>query len=879
LLKSIGKYKINGMIARGTKCKVYLAQDPNLSIQVAIKVFDCQIEVDKYSLNEARQEQQHKAKKTQIDFINESKILHQLSSAPHIVPFMEFDFTEAKQPFIVMPYYKRSLADLLGTENKLSTRQTLLITQQILSGLASIHAAGLVHLDIKPANILLDDNDQVLIADFGISIAKVASVLKKPEASALPDTDKTGIGSQYYASPEQLKDAQNATVQSDIYAVAALMYRCLSAQQFSTTQLPLNKLNPSIDEQVSSLVALGLSTSPEHRPESAKQMAESIANIIKRFEDEISGEGQNDDPEATRIWVNRAAVNNNMDALKESIQQTLLKEGEITPFHFSRLALLAKAELHETFSAQWLNQCIQQAQSQLARESANAAAFFLWVEQVNDAINTSSQKTASLKRAFLKRASHKPGIAKQTTGLSEQTKQHLIELGNTTLNIPTQEVASIIERKLLTNQGEGIDTSSSVAGYERKSRGRFLSAILIIALAFFIPWWLYSDRTPISRDDADLAAISNIDGESVANNSSSGGSRTQVRSDENFLNDISQIQIENSHSVDTSSGKIQIILQVQPSDAGVVLQSMQGISVSNKNVQQGEYWLRVSKNGYKTVSKKIMIDANPYIINEQLALSDTRYFIGNTDRTVADGIPVEFILLPRDAMQVSAEATKPLGSRIRMMSFEVTNQLYSACVNDGKCATSKKLSTDPRYRTFSLPEHPVVNVSWYDITEQFIPWLSAQIGSSLRLPTKHEWEFAAAGTADNNAKTYSWGPRVQMNSAHCRNCGSVNSGSINSGSVNNSRVNSTMPVRSFAANNWQLYDMHGNVQEWTISCPQPSSSLTLKSTLAPRCDLAIVKGGSWLSDKSELAISIDDYLKKTVRSHTTGFRLVEEVNE
>lgn len=869
MLKSIGKYKINGMIARGTNCKVYLAQDPNLSIQMAIKVFDCQIEVDKYSLNEARQEQLHETKKTQIDFINESKILHQLSSAPHIVPFMEFDFTEAKQPFIVMPYYKRSLADLLGTENKLSTRQTLLITQQILSGLASIHAVGLVHLDIKPANILLDDNDQVLIADFGISIAKVASVLKKPEASALPDTDKTGIGSQYYASPEQLEDAQNATIQSDIYAVAALMYRCLSAQQFSTTQLPLNKLNPSIDEQVSSLVALGLSTSPEHRPESAKQMAESIANLIKRFEDEISGEGQNDDPEATRIWVNRAAVNNNMDALKKSIQHTLLKEGEITPFHFSRLALLAKAELHETFTEQWLNQYIQQTKSQLARENANAAALFLWVEQVNDAINAASQKTA-----FLKRASHKPGLAKQTTGLSDQTKQNLIELGNTLLNIPTQEVASIIKRKLLANRGNGIDTSSYVAGHERKSRGRFLSAIFIVAMAFFIPWWLYSDKTAISGDDADLAAISNVDGESVANNSLSGGSRTRVGSDENILNDISQIQIENSHLVDISPGNIQIMLQVQPSDASVVLQSMQGIPVSNENVQLGEYWLRVSKNGYKTVSKKIMVDANPYIINEQLALSDTRYFIGNTDRTVADGIPLEFILLPREATQVSAQASESVDSRIRMMSFEVTNQLYSACVNDGKCATSKKLSTDPRYRTFSLPEHPVVNVSWYDITEQFIPWLSAQTGSKLRLPTKNEWELAAAGTVDNSAKVYSWGPKVQMNSAHCRNCASVNNSS-----VNDSRVNSTMPVRSFAANNWQLYDMHGNVQEWTSSCPQPSSSLTLTSTLAPRCDLAIVKGGSWLSDKSELAISIDDFLKKTVRSHTTGFRLVEEVNE
>jgi formylglycine-generating enzyme required for sulfatase activity len=225
--------------------------------------------------------------------------------------------------------------------------------------------------------------------------------------------------------------------------------------------------------------------------------------------------------------------------------------------------------------------------------------------------------------------------------------------------------------------------------------------------------------------------------------------------------------------------------------------------------------------------------------------------------------------LPKKTVELGAEATKLEKARIRMMSFEVTNQLYSACVSDGKCATSTKLSTDPRYRTFSLPQHPAVNVSWYDITEQFIPWLSAQTNSELRLPTKHEWEFAAAGTVDGSSKTYSWGTRMQMNSAHCRNCSSANQ----------DRVNTTMPVRSFTANSWQLYDMHGNVQEWTSTCPQPRSTLSPQSNLAPRCDLAIVKGGSWLSDKFDLAISIDDFLKKTVRSHTTGFRLVEEVNE
>jgi formylglycine-generating enzyme required for sulfatase activity len=162
-----------------------------------------------------------------------------------------------------------------------------------------------------------------------------------------------------------------------------------------------------------------------------------------------------------------------------------------------------------------------------------------------------------------------------------------------------------------------------------------------------------------------------------------------------------------------------------------------------------------------------------------------------------------------------------------------------------------------------------MNVSWFDVNEQFIPWLAEQTGSRLRLPTKVEWEFAAASSPENIAKKYSWGASMPINKAHCKNCNASNEGSLNT----------TMPVRSFAPNDWQLFDMHGNVQEWTSTCPQPYTAKTSDSLLRPRCDLAVVKGGSWLSDTSQLVISEDDFLKKTVKSHTTGFRLVEETHE
>jgi serine/threonine protein kinase len=854
LLKSIGKYKVKGLIARGARSQVYLAQDPHLSVQLAIKVFDCQLFDNQ---NSDASVEQHKIKNWQADFISESKILHQLSSAPHVVSFMEFDFTDTKQPYIVMPYYKRSLADLLGSQNKLSMHKTLLIAQQILTGLRYIHEAGLVHLDIKPANVLLDDNDQVQIADFGTSISKVTPAIK--HASNL---FKRGIGSLYYASPEQLIDAQNSTTKSDIYAVSALMYRCLTGGHYSEIKQPVNIVNPNIDHEVSQVIELGLSSEPKQRPASAKQMALTIENILAKCATQIyaSGREQSDDPEATRVWESHSTINSNVNktdnnrikALELSIQQTLLKQGEINEFDFTRFALLAEAELHQQYSPQWLAQYIAQIQSQLARQDNKAATLFLWIEQVNRAISSAT--------------------IDNKCSLTDADQKKLIALGKSTLNIPAQELASIIECKLL---GRNTQHSPANQTTRNRARGRFVCAVIIIACALIIPWWLQSFKT--SGSSLGNAELTDIDGyageqEQLLASLLKDDTRQPKNSQENVINDISEIQIKDSLAVDIPISNIDVILQIQPQDADVVLQSMQGIPVSNSSVKQGEYWLRVSKNGYRTVTKKIDITSNTYIINEELELSDSRYFIGNTDKTVADGIAVEFILLPvipSTLQNLDAKATKAAYSRIRIMSFEVTNQLYGACVDAGKCATSKTLSTDPRYRTFSLPEHPAMNVSWFDVNEQFIPWLAEQTATRLRLPTKVEWEFAAAASLDNTAKKYSWGARMQLNKAHCKNCNVSNEVS----------VNTTMPVQSFAPNDWQIFDMHGNIQEWTSTCPKPYIAKASHSTLQPRCDLAVVKGGSWLSDTNQLAISEDDFLNKTIKSHTTGFRLVEEIHE
>jgi serine/threonine protein kinase len=846
LLKKIGKYKIERLIGEGSTSLVYLAHDPNLSTQLAIKVFDAGVDDN--------------LKKMQIDFLNESQILFSLSSAPHVVSFMEFDFTASGQPYIVMPYFKKSLADLLGTSNKIGIKKTLGITNQILSALNSIHQAGLVHRDIKPSNILLDDNDHVQVADFGISMAinKLSSAQLKAslkgegdlcssaELSGLGYLDnpayQTGLGSLYYSSPEQLNGDANISEATDIYALSALIYRCLTGLQFIQTKLCLSAVDTSIDEELSRIVELGLSVNPALRPSLIKDYNPIITMLIDNLSKNLDGQQTSNneanlDPERTRVWEQKDLQNNELDQLKLIIENLLLEEGEISETQFSRIALLAEAELHKQYSDEWLIQTIQQTKIQLSLQNKQAAKFFLWIDQLNAA------------------------IADANGHLKVNDRHRLISLAATTLSKSDFDLNRIIERKLALKKVDSNKTNNK----RRRQKGRFVFVLVTLVCAFTLPWLFTLENEKLLVGNQGLNSVQNQSIEAPKNRKKSG-----YRTDQNDIIDLSTVRITDSLNLDSASNKVQVILSMHPSDADVVIQSKSGLPVTNSELTKGEYRLRISKNGYKTVSKNINITTNRLLIDDRLQLGDTRYFIGNTDRTVADGIPVEFILLPQklhiDGIQNS---NAPLSKkRLRIMSFEVTNQLYSACVGAGKCPTSTTLSTDTRYLTFAKPQHPVVNVSWYDINEKFIPWLVSHTASDLRLPTAEEWEFAAASNLDNNDNMhrYSWGQKMSNGKAHCKNC--------NSGPT--PYASATMPVRSFAANKWQLYDFHGNVQEWTSTCPEVTPSIS-SSNARQRCDLAVTKGGSWLSSSDALLISYNDFLKKTVRSHTTGFRLVEEV--
>ena len=173
-------------------------------------------------------------------------------------------------------------------------------------------------------------------------------------------------------------------------------------------------------------------------------------------------------------------------------------------------------------------------------------------------------------------------------------------------------------------------------------------------------------------------------------------------------------------------------------------------------------------------------------------------------------------------------------------------------------ATGQRLPYD---ESWGRGKQPVINVSWKD-AQGYVKWLSVQTGNTYRLPTEAEWEYAARA---GNVASYWWTEVYETIPANCFNCGSKWDGAR------------TAPVGQFAANSLGLYDMAGNVQEWTADCYHqnyvgaPADGSAWEGV---DCSQRVVRGGAYSSPLNTLRSANRAQLAEDTRLDNLGFRVV-----
>ena len=207
--ESIGRYTIKKMIGKGGMGAVYLALDPLIGRQVAIKVISVRPDLAEEEAQQYRER-----------FLREAQAAGALIH-PNIVAVHDIGQDPAtRQPYIVMEYMEgQDLKKVILSRAPLKAEEAVRIVLQIASALDYAHRRGIVHRDIKPANIMINDRGQAKVADFGVA--------------RLPGSDLTRsdqfVGSPGFMSPEQLKGAA-VDGRSDLFALGVILYELLTGK-------------------------------------------------------------------------------------------------------------------------------------------------------------------------------------------------------------------------------------------------------------------------------------------------------------------------------------------------------------------------------------------------------------------------------------------------------------------------------------------------------------------------------------------------------------------------------------------------------------------------------------------------------------------------
>ena len=284
-----GKYLLGMAIGEGGFGITYIGMDLNLEMRVAIKEYypngcavrNCSESNTVLSYSNSTQEVFEKGREK---FINEARLLAKCSNLSEIVSVKDF-FRENHTAYIVMEYIEGITlkAYLKQNGDHIPAQKTLQMMKPVICSLSKVHDMNLIHRDISPDNIMICNNGSVKILDFGgardyiFSNEKSLSIMLKPG----------------YAPEEQYRTHGNQGPWTDVYALCATMYRCITGsvppesleRAYQESLPPIRSISPDCPPAAASAIEKGMSIYPEDRFQSMQELYSALYESSQSFSD------------------------------------------------------------------------------------------------------------------------------------------------------------------------------------------------------------------------------------------------------------------------------------------------------------------------------------------------------------------------------------------------------------------------------------------------------------------------------------------------------------------------------------------------------------------------------------------------------------------
>lgn len=793
--------QINGVLGSGTAGITYLVSDTAIGTQFALKEYLPAGGVTRLgdgTLNVDDEKAKEVFRAGLADFLNEGRLLAGLDH-PHIVRILRY-FEANGTAYFLMPYYPgRPLHEILQSAGRLSPERSRDLMLGLMDGLAYIHQHGVIHQDVKPANVYVGDEHGPILLDFGIA-----------SSGAHPAADRSGRGSPGYAALEQSAADGVIGPWTDIYGLAATLYRCLSGtvppaavnRQAAIENGGVDPLKPLgelvADSRAGGLVdaiELGLKLLPQERPRNVPQWKKSFQGVDWRRS--VAGRGDlTTDAEEGREWLPRILLG-----------IFILAMGAIGVFLLTHREQQSPPPAPGTSAA-------EPAVSAPPSNRPGTEEIRRW----HDALDAD---TVGAYRRFIKDYPQSVYVAQARVQLNILDDKAWQELQpEDTVPAYQDYLKSFPDGRHEAEAMERIDALKKAAAKkerERKARIEKEKAA----------WQTASDTHTIAAMDKyikDWPAGQHVE------------EARHLRSLlKNRRDDAAAFAA--AQKLDNKAA-YQAYIDAFPKGAGV--------TAALERLDQ--LTLRPGKT-FKDCSQ----------CPEMTVVPAGNFWQGSEDSSpLALGMEK-----PRHAVTIN----QPFA----VGTYEVTMAEWDACVDDGGC------SVRPGDNGWGRGRRPVIMISWNDAGE-YVHWLSDKTGQSYRLPSESEWEyFARAG------ETSDW-----LGGDPAKVCRYGNIAGRETGfqwrhkACADGLALGTAPAGSYLPNAFGLYDVIGNVAEWTADC------MNLSYVDAPAdgsawgrglCSSHMTRGGSWFTGTRDIRLPARFNLKNGDRNDFTGLRVVRSIKE